>query len=477
MKLATLLADIEVKKIYGREDVEIEDLAYHSKRVNDQSLFVSIKGSKQDGHHYIDEAIKKGAIAIVLNQSLAHYDPLVTYIFVEDPKKVLALLSIRFFNDPSKHLTMIGITGTKGKTTSAMMIYHCLKAAGYQVGVIGTNGVYYQNHHEETKNTTPESYDLQKYLAMMVKAGCQCVVMEVTSLGIKQKRVDGITFDIGCFTNLSYDHIGPLEHHDFEEYRDCKKELLKRSRFCFICQDDPYSKEMISSLEVPYQFYSLIEVENITYCDQPHLAMHFDYQQKNYSLPFPGIFNILNALLCIHVCHYIGVPKDVIKAELAHITIKGRSEYVETYPGVSVYIDYAHNASSMENILKTMQCFKYQRLITVFGCGGHRDRHRRFEMGRLSGKYATLSILTSDNSRQEKTEDIIDDIVSGIKKTNGAYKIIPDRKKAIEFVLQESKPGDMILILGKGHERYQEINGVKKEFIERKIIMEYLNKE
>lgn len=481
MKLAKLFVGIDFVLKYGDLDVEIEDLAYYSKRVKNQSLFVSIDGTYHNGNNYINEAIDLGAIVIVGEHLKIPFKKGITYIEVDNARMTLALLSCAFFDHPASQLTTIGITGTKGKTTSAMMIYHTLRDNGYKAGMIGTNGIYILDQHYETKNTTPESYEIQYYLRQMVLKGCQYVILEVTSVGLMYHRVDGFTFDIGCFTNLSPDHIGKNEHENFEEYKHYKKELLKRSEVCFINHDDFYAQEMKKSTKAKCYYYSLSRIkspiEHIEYVNEQGLKMSFDYRGLHFLISFPGKFNVLNAILCIAVCEYLGISTVQIKKTLENLSIKGRSEYVKTYPHVYVYIDYAHNAISMENILKTMQHYPYKRLITVFGCGGNRDIHRRYEMGKISGKYATYSIITSDNSRYEATDKIINDIVLGVKSVGGKYKIIEDRQKAIEFVLQEARLGDMILILGKGHEDYQEINGVQKTFIEKEIIENYLNKE
>lgn len=313
----------------------------------------------------------------------------------------------------------------------------------------------------------------------MVNQGYTHVILEVTSIGIMRHRVDGFTFDIGCFTNLSPDHIGENEHSSFEEYKHYKMELMRRSDVCFINRDDFYAVDMINNANGKVRLYDLTRVVDepvsaVDYLNEQGLRMKFLYKQLIFTIPLPGKFNVSNALLCIGVCEYLGIDVMTIKETLKEIHISGRSEFVETYPGVNVFIDFAHNALSMENILKTMLHYQPKRLITLFGCGGNRDRQRRYEMGKISGMYATLSIITSDNSRYESTENIMADIIRGMKETSGKYVAIEDRKSAIEFALQLAQSGDMILILGKGHEQYQELNGVKKEFIEKEVILECL---
>ena len=478
MKLTKLFKQIDFVLTHGDLEVEIEHLAYHSKKVKPQSLFVCINGKRQDGSQYIDEAVNNGAVAIVSENNGLYY-PNTTMIYVKDVRRALALLSCSFFNFPSTHLNIIGITGTKGKTTVAMMMYDVLKNSGLKVGAIGTNGVFMEGVIYPLENTTPESYEIQYYLDKMVKLGYTHVIIEVTSIGIKRHRVDGIHFDIGCFTNLSPDHIGENEHHSFEEYKHYKMILMERSNVSFINNDDFYAVDMINASNGKVRLYDLSRiihenVSDIRYLNKQGLKMSFLYKQKEFIIPLPGKFNVSNALLCTGVCEYLGIELSIIKDTLMKIHIEGRSEYVKTYEDIHVYIDYAHNALSMENILKTMLHYKAKRLITLFGCGGNRDRKRRYEMGKISGTYASLSIITSDNSRYEATEKIIADIITGMKETSGEYVVIEDRKSAIHFALQSAQMGDMVLILGKGHEAYQELDGVKKEFIERTVIEEYV---
>lgn len=481
MKLTNLFEEIEFELIQGDLNVEIEHLAYHSKRVKDQSLFISMNGAYQNGNLYIHEAIKNGAIAIVYE---GYIDPIedIIMIQVKDARRCLALLSCCFFKYPARQLTVVGITGTKGKTTTALMLYETLKNAKKSVGLIGTNGVCINEQIYDVENTTPESYEIQYYLKKMVDLNFQYVIIEVTSIGMMRHRVDGIVFDIGCFTNLSPDHIGENEHKSFDEYKYYKMELLRRSRMSFIHKDDFYVEEMIHSAMNNIRLYSVSRivdqpVNHVQYIQKEGMKMSFLYQQHLFTIPMPGRFNVLNALLCIAIAENIGVDLEIIQSTLENIHIEGRSEYIETYPGVNVFIDFAHNALSMEKILTTMSRYQPTRLITVFGCGGNRDRQRRYMMGKISGQYASMSIITSDNSRFEQTSSIMADIIKGVNESNGQYIAIIDRQKAIEYALEQAKKGDMILILGKGHEKFQEINGEKKEFIEKQIILDYVKRQ
>ena len=481
MKLSTLLKDVDYVVKQGNDELEIEHLVYNSKKVLPNSVFVSMNGELVNGDAYIQEAINKGAIAIVSeNENLNFKD--ITIICVKNIRNVLACMSCTFFDYPAKSIRTIGITGTKGKTTSAMMVYHMLLSCHQKVGYIGTNGAYINQKHFETANTTPESYEVQSLFRQMVDAGCKYVVMEVSSIGILRHRLDGFNFDIGCFTNLSNDHIGPNEHATFEEYLNCKAELFKRSKLSIINEDDDYASVMKeascdSILPISLRYIGLNEISDVDYVsDDNYLGMHFSYKNQYFKIPLPGLFNVSNAILAVSIGECLNLSLKDMADALVNVNIQGRSEVVPTYPNVKVIIDYAHNAISMEKIVVMAKHYHPKRLITLFGCGGNRAKSRRFEMGKVSGTYADLSIITSDNSRFEKTSDIIQDIITGLAPTNGKYVAIENRQEAIEYALKNAMPGDMILILGKGHEMYQEINGEKFEFNERQIILDYVNK-
>lgn len=477
MQLKDLLKGLKVKKIYGKRNREIESIAYNSKNVTSQSLFVCLVGSKYDGKDFVNEAILKGATVIVSEQTMTDWQKDITYIEVTNSRNALAKISMNYFHSPSNQVLLIGFTGTKGKTTSSFMLKQILEDHGLNVGLIGTNGVYYQNQHLLLKNTTPESYEIHYYLNEMVKNKVQIVLMEVSSLAYKFNRIAYLTFDLLVYTNLYPDHISSLEHEDFEDYKQCKKGIIKQAKICFYNQNDPYASYMKTNVKTKMIPYSLNEIQAIEYVQKEKLGMQFIYQNKLYFIPFPGKFNICNALCSIKVADYLNIPKEEIVKSLAKVKIEGRFEYVKTYPGVKVYIDFAHNAYSMECLLKTCLHYHPKRLIVVFGCGGQRDKKRRYEMGRIAGMNASLTILTADNSRYEKTTDIIQEIIKGVKEVNGNYLVIENRKNALEYALQIAKVGDMIMILGKGHEKYQDLSGIKYQFNEKQILLDYLNKE
>ncbi len=479
MKLVQLLKNVEYTLQQGSLEIEIEKIAYHSKKVEKNSVFFAMNGANTNGDIYIEEAIQRGAIAIV-TQNADIQIPDVTIIVVQNIRHVLALVSCEYFCHPASKLKVIGITGTKGKTTTAMMVYQLLLNTQHKVGYIGTNGAYIDQCHHETINTTPESYEIQSLFAMMVDYGCEYVVMEVSSIGLLRHRLDGFVFDIGCFTNLSNDHIGPNEHESFDEYKMCKAMLFARSKYSIINDEDVYANTMISACNSDYLLYSLNhignhQVTNIHYIlDENDFGMGFTYQGYEFKIMLPGEFNVFNAVLAIAIGNYIGLSLEEMSHHLASIFIQGRSEFVPTYKGVKVLIDYAHNAVSMEKICQMAKHYHPKRLITLFGCGGNRAKSRRFEMGRVSGEYADLSIITSDNSRLEPTKNIIEDIIQGITPTNGKYVTFEDRKEAIHYALDNAQFGDIILILGKGHEMYQIIGETVYPFNERQIILDYV---
>lgn len=481
MKLSKLLNNVKFEVKQGNVDIEISSLVYHSKKVKPGSVFVSMAGALVNGDQFIEEAINQGAVAIVTeNKELIAKD--VCIICVENIRHVLALMSCEFFGHPANELKVIGITGTKGKTTTAMMVYNMLLKCGQKVGYIGTNGAYINEQHFDTVNTTPESYEVQSLFRQMVDASCQYVVMEVSSIGLIRGRLDGFDFDIGCFTNLSNDHIGPNEHADFNEYMMAKTQLFTKSKISIINDEDQYASVMKSYCKGQLITFTLDhindhKVSNVEYMsDESYLGMHFIYKNQDFKIPLPGMFNVLNALLAISIGECLNLKLEQMALALQEIQIQGRSEFVPTYPNVKVIIDYAHNAVSMEKIVQMAKHYHPKRLITVFGCGGNRARSRRLEMGRVSGLNADLSVITSDNSRYEPTANIIADILEGLNPTKGQYITIEDRKEAIEYTLKNAQEGDMILVLGKGHEMYQEMNGIKTPFNERQIILDYVNK-
>lgn len=481
MKLAELLAQVEnYKVVKGSTEIEISDIVYDSRKVKKDCLFLCVIGSRMDSHDFIEEAVEKGASAILIEKDVEVLAD-VTVIRAENSKKALSYLSSTYFGYPSKELTMIGITGTKGKTTTAYMTKALLEGSGKVTGIIGTIGAFYKDVKIKTHNTTPESYDIQKILREMADAGVTHVVMEVSSQAYLTNRVAGIKFDYGVFTNLSPDHIGEGEHKDFAEYLYCKSLLFQNCKVGIFNKDDVHTEEILKNHTCEVKTFSVRESADlmgseIVCCKKSgFIGIQFSvsgaYEMK-VEVGCMGRFNAWNALAAMTVASLMGIEADIVKKVLYHIAVRGRVELVHISDKFHLIIDYAHNAVSAQSLLTTMREYQPKRLIAVFGAGGNRSKLRRYDMGEISGKYADLSVLTADNPRFEKVEDIIADIEIGIKKTNGNYIKISDRKEAIRYVIEHAQEGDIIALFGKGHEDYQEIEGVRYPFDERDVIAE-----
>ncbi len=478
MKLTRILSRVAVKNEIP--DLEISDLVYDSRKVVPGCAFVCLKGATSDGHLYARQAGEKGAAVVIAEHETEAACPVV---IIEDTRAALAQMSAAFFEDPAEKLEMIGITGTKGKTTVSYMIESILKASGKNVGVIGTVGVVIGEEHYKTDNTTPESYEVQRYLRKMADAGCDACVMEVSSIGLRDHRVDGITFDIGVFTNFSEDHIGGSEHKDMQEYLACKAMLFKRSRRAVINLDDPNAEKITEGALCEKTTYGFSEKADLRASGEQllsrpgFLGVAFTLSGKleaNVEVSIPGKFSVYNALAAIGACSLLGVSKEAILAGLRAVKVKGRVEPVPVPGNYTLLIDYAHNAVSMQSLLETLREYHPKRLVCLFGAGGNRPKLRRYEMGEVSGKLADLSVITADNSRFEEVEDILADIETGLAKTSGNYIKIPDRREAIRRCLENAREGDIIVLAGKGHEDYQEIRGVKYPFDERVVVAELL---
>ena len=481
MTLKDLLKNAEYKCISGNINAEIKNIAYDSRKVSEGTLFVCLKGSAFDGHKFIDDAVARGAIAVVVSQEVNVNS--VTVIKVENTRKVLAYISAEYFGNPAREIKTIGITGTKGKTTVSCMIRSILQKSGIKAGVIGTLGVVIDNDVIKTENTTPESYEIQKYLRLMVDKGCKCVIIEASSIGLRDHRLDGFEFDFGVFTNFSEDHVGGNEHKDMAEYLQCKSMLFKKCKFGLLNQDDSNLEGILKGHTCEYETFGFSEASDfIAYDDKlisnpGYVGVHFELRGKqnlSVNVDIPGRFSVYNALAAIAVCRQLQISEKAILNGLDEVKVKGRIEVLEVPGNYTLLIDYAHNAVSMENVLKTLRQYNPNRLIVLFGAGGNRPKVRRYEMGEAAGNLADLSVVTEDNSRNESVLDIISDIEKGLAKTNGKYVVIPDRKEAIKYCMVEAQDGDIIVLAGKGHEDYQEKNGVKTHFDEREIVKDIL---
>jgi len=482
MKLQKLLSSLSYEVLKGSENIEIDDIVYDSRKVVKGTAFVCLKGFNTDGHKYAADAIEKGASALIVSDDV-HTDSDVTIIKVENTRAALAVMSTMLFDNPAKELTTVAITGTKGKTTTVAMIRSVLECAGIKTGTIGTLGIVIGDKIYKTANTTPESYEIQQAMRKMVKKGCKAMVIEASSLGLKHHRTDGITFDYGIFTNFSHDHIGESEHPDMQDYLESKAILFKNCKKAIVNIDDEAHKELLKGSNCETATYGFsdnadyIASNDKLLARQGFIGVHFDLNGKkelSTDVAIPGRFSVYNALAAVALCSDMGVSDEYILKGLETVKVKGR---VEVYPVKSNYtllIDYAHNAVSMENVLKTLREYKPHRLITMFGAGGNRPKARRYEMGEVSGRLSDLSVITEDNSRFEDVNDIIADIKIGIDKTDGKYVIVPNRVDAIRYCIENAEAGDIIVLAGKGHEDYQEIKGVKYHLEEREVIADIL---
>ena len=486
MVLAALLEKLEYELVSGSEDMQIENVVYDSRKVTEGSLFICIEGGTADGHTFIPDVVKKGAKALIVTKDVSGLlpeDADVTVIRVKDSRYALAFVSAAYFGHPTEKLKVIGITGTKGKTTTTYLVKSILEHAGHKVGLVGTIEAVIGQEHIPANNTTPESYVLQEYFAKMVEAGCDTVVMEVSSQGLMLHRTQGFVFDYGIFTNIEPDHIGPLEHKDFADYMHCKGLLFKQCRVGIVNCDDAHYQDVIRDHTCKIETFGF--AENADYRAQDlklisgagFLGIDFKARGKvnlDIELHAPGRFSVYNALCAIAICNHFGVTADEVKEALLQAHVKGRIELVKVSDDFTLMIDYAHNAMALESLLTTLREYKPKRLVCLFGCGGNRSKLRRYEMGEVSGKLADLTVITSDNPRNEEPQAIIDDIKVGISKTDGKYVEIIDRKEAIAYVIRHGQPGDVIVLAGKGHEDYQEIKGKKYPMDERDIIADVL---
>lgn len=483
MKLKELFEGIKYTLIKGDIETEINDIVYNSRKAKDGILFMAIPGSVVDGHDYIKDAIKNGAKVILISKDIEISED-VTVIKVEDTRKILSKLSMRLFRYPQSKLKTIAITGTKGKTTTSFMIKRILEEAGYKCGLIGTTGVYIGDKVYPAKNTTPESYETIRYMDEMVKKKMDFMVMEVSSQALKYDRVNDIIFDFGIFTNLTQDHIGENEHPNMEDYILSKAKLFNQCNHGIFNIDDNHFYDMVQGGDASINTYGYDEradlrVKDIKLLrDKRFIGIELTTDglvKDTFKISSPGKFSSYNALAAILTTHMLGIDDKFIKEALADFHVKGRVEPVHVSDDFTLLIDYAHNGVSTESILSTIRDYDPGRIVTIFGCGGNRSKDRRYEMGEMAGKYSDFCIITEDNNRYEEFDDIAKDILVGMHKTNCEYIIIPDRKEAIKYAIVNGKKGDIIMLIGKGHEDYKEIKGKRYPFDERVVIKEILD--
>ena len=486
MKLKEMLIGLEGLKVKGDLDIDIKGVESNSKNVEEGFLFVAIKGFKVDGHEFIDSAIENGATAIIIEEGcdlkqIKNLDNIVV-VMAKDTREALAIVSSNFYGNPSRKFKLIGVTGTKGKTTTTFMIKEILEKAGKKVGLIGTIATHINGKKlGDSDRTTPESLELQKLFSKMVEEKVEVVVMEVSSQSLKLHRVDGCHFDIVLFTNLSEDHISPTEHPDMQDYFNSKLKLFEMCKIGIVNTDD------LHGAKIPRMFpdsqittYGIDNYANVLAKDITITNSYVDFKVKltdrneRVKTCIPGRFSVYNSLAAICVAQKFGIEPEVIKEALLEVRVPGRSELVNNKLEIPIMIDYAHSPESLENILQAVKSYTRGKVISVFGCGGDRDSGKRPIMGEISGRIADFTFITSDNPRTEDPEKIVEQIEEGIKKTKGKYKVIVDRTEAIKEAIKMATKRDIIVLAGKGHEPYQEINGIKHPYDERIIVKELI---
>ena len=484
MKVFELVKDFEYEVINGDINREISTLVSDNRKLTKDCVFVCIEGANFDGHSVVNDAFKCNAAAVIVMKNVEVPENINTAVIkVKDTREALALASAAYFSYPTKEIKVIGVTGTKGKTTTTYLIKSILENTGYKIGLIGTIETIIGDEHIPSKNTTPESYVLQETFRKMADNGIEVCVMEASSQGFLMKRTLGTEFEIGIFTNLEPDHIGPNEHDSFENYMECKSMLFRQCKAGILNADDEHLEGILKGHTCEVFTYGMSEnadyrASNVKLFEEKGvLGISFSVNGRintDVAIDMPGKFSLYNALTAVSVCSYLGIKEDAIKSALKSAKVKCRIEMVPVSDDFTLMIDYAHNAMALESLLTTLKEYESGRLVCVFGCGGNRAKSRRFEMGEVSGRLADFTIITSDNPRFEEPLDIIADIVTGIEKTDGEYIKIPDRKEAIKYAIENGRKGDIIVLAGKGHEDYQEIKGVKYPMDERVLISEVL---
>ena len=460
MKVEKILHDIEYKLIQGSVETEFEKIEYDSRKVSKGDAFVCVTGFKTDGHNYVESAIKSGATVIFCERELENIDESVTVIQFENTRKALAHISAEYYGRPSERMNVIGVTGTNGKTTTTFLVKSVLDKIGHKTGIIGTIENRIGDRIIPTERTTPESLELQELFKTMADEGCQDVVMEVSSHALDLHRVDDIRFNVGIFTNLTQDHLD--YHVTMENYKKAKGLLFERCLASVVNIDDEAGEYMVSVSKGKVITFAIdknadLKAEDIHIsADGVEFKLEYDGKEYPVSLNTPGKFSIYNALGAIGACILMGIDMDTIISGLKENKgVNGRFQTVRSKRGFNAIVDYAHTPDGLENILKTAKEFVKGRIITVFGCGGDRDRTKRPIMGEIAGIYSDYCIITSDNPRTEDPVQILDDVEPGTKKSGCDYTKIVDRGEAIKYAIDMAKEGDVVIVAGKGHENYQ----------------------
>ena len=481
MILKSLLKGLDYEVIKGNEESKVQNIRYDNRKIEQGDAFVCVKGFKVDGHSFIGDAIKKGAKTLIVQEDVSVQED-ITIIKVRDTRKALAIMSSNYFGNPKDKLKIIGITGTNGKTTSAFIIKSILEKAGFMTGLIGTIANYIGNKKVDAVRTTPESYELHELFKNMVDAGVEYCVMEVSSHSLELDRVYGIQFEEGIFTNLTRDHLD--FHKTFENYYNAKFKLFERSNHSIINLDDPYGANIVKDIEEREvkTKVSTFSIEKESDFKAFEIKSHSNGSEfkvnlesiEEFSINIPGEYNIYNSLGCIICAYNLNIPMDKIKEGLSDVVIPGRCELVAKEKNLpySIIIDYAHTPDGLENILSTVKAFTKNRMISVFGCGGDRDKVKRPQMGKIGCELSDIAIITSDNPRSEEPIDIINDIVKPLNYDNFVIEV--NRKEAIRKAMNMALEGDVIVIAGKGHETYQILKDETIHFDEREVVYDIL---
>ena len=481
MILKSLLKGLDYEVIKGNEESKVQNIRYDNRKIEQGDAFVCVKGFKVDGHSFIGDAIKKGAKTLIVQEDVSVQED-ITIIKVRDTRKALAIMSSNYFGNPKDKLEIIGITGTNGKTTSAFIIKSILEKAGFMTGLIGTIANYIGNKKVDAVRTTPESYELHELFKNMVDAGVEYCVMEVSSHSLELDRVYGVQFEEGIFTNLTRDHLD--FHKTFENYYNAKFKLFERSNHSIINLDDPYGANIVKDIEERgvKTKVSTFSIEKESDFKAFEIKSHSNGSEfkvnleevEDFSINIPGEYNIYNSLGCIICAYNLNIPMDKIKEGLSDVVIPGRCELVAKEKNLpySIIIDYAHTPDGLENILSTVKAFTRNRMISVFGCGGDRDKVKRPQMGKIGCELSDIAIITSDNPRSEEPMDIINDIVKPLNYDNFVIEV--NRKEAIRKAMNMALEGDVIVIAGKGHETYQILKDETIHFDEREVVYDIL---
>ncbi len=502
MVLSSLLSHVGYIRLRGSAGTNVTGITCDSREVKAGDMFVCLEGFRQDGHLFAGEALEKGASVVVMEEGNREAGRLekqfsgsgrrqteAALLLVASTRRAFSPLAAAFYGYPLRSMTSVAVTGTKGKTTTAYMLRGILESAGHKTGLIGTNGAFLGKEKLSLSHTTPEAHELQRILREMKDSGCTHVVMEVSSQGIKTERVADLHFQCGIFTNLSPDHIGPGEHESFEDYLYQKSRLFLNCDTGIVNRDDRWAGEVTARASCRLLTYGLSEgdfrAEDMArYKDSRMLGCEYRLRRavpgsggdgETVFLPLPGEYNVRNSLAAIAAAERLGVPVRTAAEALRGVRVPGRMEVVSGNNHLWVIVDYAHNEDSMENLLKTLKAYEPRRLICVFGCGGNRSRLRRTGMGRAAGAWADISVVTEDNSRYEPLGEILSFIEEGIRETGGEYVVVPDRREAIGYAVRHGKVGDIIAIIGKGHEEYQETKGLRTPFSDREEALRALS--